>query len=966
MLFISTIRSLPALGVLLFFVAFIPGTATAGDPDLVFYTLKTEHFNIHYWKELEHTARKAAALAEEIHDELTTVFGWEVNGPTEIVLTDSTDSSNGSAAASPRPLIRLFASSPVMDTDMSALSNHDDWMRTLITHEYTHIIHLQMNSGFARVINTIFGDVYLPNQMQPRWFIEGLAVLDESEFTSEGRVYSSVFNMVVRMNALEGKLLSLGEISNNTVAFPRGHGHYIYGAMFMSYLYNRFGMEKLVQICHEYGSSTIPYGINRVFKRVLDVDLITLYDEWKKALTAEAIETKRRIEAEGLSSSQALTDDGELKGRPVFTPDGQNIILPIQNGLTKSGILMIPFQGDGARKYLAYSGVKASITIDRSGHIYFTRTAPYKNYYRYSDAFVLMRPGAKPKRLTHGLRAREAAISPKGDRLALTVNKAGTTKLVIADERGNPIKTLIDSLPDDQVYDPQWSPDGKKLAVVIRKNEMVNLYLADVETNELSMLTHDLALESTPVFSSDGRYVVFSSERNKISNIYAYDLSDGRMLRITNVLGGAIYPAISPDGKTMAFLRFTSKGWDLHTTKFNPSAGKEVQAYLLEESLGAPDPEIENLESTPYNPLPSLLPRFWMIGMTTAGDQSILQTELSMSDSVGLHSINVNFNHPMHKRELSTHVSYSFLGMNPGFGLGFNRRVVPRDEGYLVGGDARTWDQEIVGGVAALSFVLPGLDRNHHLNISYSITHARPVENLKIECDPNGDLPHLPTQYFRAGMELGWSFSDLKSSTWGVSPEGGRALSAKISFYHPSLGGNQELVGFFYSWKEYFEAFWLKHHVFALRLNGGVYVSNPPEQAGFTVGGYADQNMIDALWNSIPQGVPSLRGYPVGAFSGDQFHSLKLEYRFPLWWAESAYNTLPLFLRRLHGSIFTDNVLITFDALDRDDWRTTIGAELIWSISFGYYMPVTLRVGYARGLMEKGTNEFIFVMGGSF
>ncbi len=109
-----------------------------------------------------------------------------------------------------------------------------------------------------------------------------------------------------------------------------------------------------------------------------------------------------------------------------------------------------------------------------------------------------------------------------------------------------------------------------------------------------------------------------------------------------------------------------------------------------------------------------------------------------------------------------------------------------------------------------------------------------------------------------------------------------------------------------------------------------------------------------------------IRGYPPGSLTGDQAHSLRLEYRFPIWWMEAAYKTVPLFLRRLHAGVFTDNMLITFDGLDTDDWYCSVGAELVWSVFFGYYLPLTIRMGYARGLMDGGANEIIVIMGGSF
>ncbi|HUT78856.1 MAG TPA: hypothetical protein VM285_14260, partial [Polyangia bacterium] len=250
--------------------------ARAGDPELVYTTISTTHFNIHYHQGLENLARETAAIAEEVHEELTILFSWEVDGPTEVVLRDSTDSANGWARASPRPQIMIYATVPTLD---SSLASYDHWIRTLFTHEYTHVIHLQMHGGIARAINAVFGDVYLPNQMQPRWFIEGLAVMDETYGTTAGRIRSSYYRMSVRIAALEGDLLTLDRLSNSTRQFPRGHNDYIYGAMFVNWLRDRFGVEKLVEICRAYGSEPIPYGLNRIFRRVLGTPLAELYEE---------------------------------------------------------------------------------------------------------------------------------------------------------------------------------------------------------------------------------------------------------------------------------------------------------------------------------------------------------------------------------------------------------------------------------------------------------------------------------------------------------------------------------------------------------------------------------------------------------------------------------------------------------------------------------------------------------------
>ena len=253
------------------------------------------------------------------------------------------------------------------------------------------------------------------------------------------------------------------------------------------------------------------------------------------------------------------------------------------------------------------------------------------------------------------------------------------------------------------------------------------------------------------------------------------------------------------------------------------------------------------------------------------------------------------------------------------------------------------------------------------ISMGYTIDQSEPVDALRVETDPAGPLPDVPTQYFRCGLRAGWSWSNTWAGAFAISPvEQGRSLSAGVTGYHPALGGNQELMLLRWSWKEYILLPWLANHVLALNVSGGIYLGNPRGNAVFRAGGYSPQNLLSALMNSEGQGLPRIRGYATDSLSGDHFHSLRLEYRFPLWRPEWTVATFPLFFRGLHAGIFSDNLLMSFDPLRIEDWRASVGAELVWTFFLGYYMPVTLRTGYARGIMASGVNEFIFVVGGTY
>ena len=86
--------------------------AHAGDPYLQWYTIKTPHLRVHYHGGLESSAQRVANLGEAVHRQLVPQLGWQPTEVTEILLTDTTDSANGSATALPYNAVRMFVSAP--------------------------------------------------------------------------------------------------------------------------------------------------------------------------------------------------------------------------------------------------------------------------------------------------------------------------------------------------------------------------------------------------------------------------------------------------------------------------------------------------------------------------------------------------------------------------------------------------------------------------------------------------------------------------------------------------------------------------------------------------------------------------------------------------------------------------------------------------------------------------------------
>src|SRR5690606_33055089 len=100
------------------------------------------------------------------------------------------------------------------------------------------------------------------------------------------------------------------------------------------------------------------------------------------------------------------------------------------------------------------------------GSMVVEQTATYRSNYSYQDLF-LWDPATKTTRaLTHGLRARDPAVSPDERWLAFVINGESRSRLAVMPLSPHaPHRILWEGQGRfDQVSAPAWSPDGAEIA----------------------------------------------------------------------------------------------------------------------------------------------------------------------------------------------------------------------------------------------------------------------------------------------------------------------------------------------------------------------------------------------------------------------------------------------------------------------------------------------------------------------
>lgn len=952
-------------------LAFAARPARAGDPRLEWKTVETPHFRVHYHGGLEVLAQKTAGLAESVRTRLATVLGRTPDDVTHILLRDTADTANGDATAVPYNAVRLFVSAP---EELSSLGDYDDWVTTLVTHEQTHVVHIDNIGGAAAILNTVVGKTYAPNQIQPRWITEGIAVAMESRFTSGGRLRSSLFDMYLRADVLEDNVAGLDEMSHRVRRWPGGDIWYLYGGRFFAWILDTYGDDVFATVATDYGANIVPWGINRSIRRATGRTYPELYRGFIASLKERYGEMEAAVKKRGVRAGTRLTFSGRSAGSPRFVPPcaqngaGEALLYSRDDGHDRAGLYKLPLRSrsdadeDAAELVARTSAAFGQGSFDARCGIVFDSAAPSAWRYFWDDLHY-QPPGTTSKsglsgsrrRLTRSLRARSPDVSTDGRRVAFVTNHAGTTTLRLGDLEGDGrlvnVRTLVRSAATEQAATPRFAPDGTRLAYSAwTTGGYRDIRVVDVESGRFFELSHDRAADTSPVWTPDGKRLLFSSDRTGIANIYAYELGTGRLRQVTNVVMGAYMPEVSPDGKTLFYVGYGSRGFDLYSMPLDEKEWLEPEPTSERPAADAP-PLRTDWPVTEYDPWTTLRPRALRFdyGPGTFGDT--LTVTASGTDITGNHGLLGSLSYAKDTSDVTGSASYSYNRLPFSMTMQAFRAVAPRFP-IEIGGVLYPVKDEILGATTGLSFPILGEFDSQTVSLSYTASANRPSYAIGRALDPVSDSRARPAEVFLGSVRVSWSYSSAFRPLYGISAERGVFLAVSSDFAGRPTGSEASLVTVDARAIGYVPAPWLRHHVFAVALTGGAATGSFPGRGYYYSGGYVAQDTFDAVTTGLRQSAFVLRGHQPGKYVGRQFNLVNLEYRFPLIWPDRGVATLPAFLHGMWGTLFADYGG-AYDRIDPNDWlepfNLGIGAELNLDFTLGYFIDSGLRLGFAKG-----------------
>jgi hypothetical protein len=913
--------------------------AASFPPDLHFRSVSTSRVTIHFHQGLEPLARRAATLATEILERHEARYGVHA-GRVNIVLADVEDDPNGFATPLPYPLVNLRAVAPDGSEDFG---NYDDWLRLLLTHELTHVVHLEEAHGLVRVGRKVLGRApfLFPNAATPTWMVEGLATYEETQGTAFGRGRNPDVRMVLRMAALEGDFLTEDLAVAGLQRWPGGQSAYLFGQAFLTDLSERAGPSVLPDLARVHSGRVIPFLDEFTARKVTGSTFHALWTQWRANQQAAFALEAEGIRSRGLTASRALTTRGVRQSAPRFSPDGHWIAYTDRNLTHFRSIRLIGREGGVEHEVVKRNGGAGLAWTPDGQALVYDEPESFRLFRVTSDLRVFYIVTRKARWITRGLRARDPDVSADGRTVVFVRQGADRSDLALAFLDGGEVRDLTRSETGVQWSSPHWSPRGDRLvASRFLPGGMLDIVTVDPASGLVTPLTQDRARDLEPVWTPDGQNVVFRSDRDGVSNLYVLRLEDGEITRLTNVLGGAFSPDVSPDGREVAFASYGARGYDIHVMSLEAAPRGPVAPFVDPYPAAVAEPAPSVAEDRPYRPARLILPRFW----TPYFDRTSRETRFGLvsagTDALFRHAWAADLRYGTSTERVGGRLFYQYDRWRPTVSASIEDKSDPAARGY-------TRSREALARVA-----LP-LVRTLRATQTVSLAYRRRRETLEATATPD--------QLDLGGIEAAWALSTALQFPYSISPVEGYRLRMAVVKEAPALGSEVSLGKVIADARAYSRLF-RADDALALHFAAGVTVGRPDFERSFTVGGFPD----GALFDVVGTNPAVLRGYPDDAFVGRRFVDANVEYRFPLGHPQRGYRLLPMFVRHLHGAVFADVGHAWSGTFAWGDLKPAAGAALGSDLVIGHALPLTFTVGLARGFAEMGETRAYFRAGLAF
>ncbi len=917
--------------------------------------IKTSDFKIIYPATFEQKAKEMLPALSFINSRGNKTLDYHPRR-VPLILHNYNTTSNAVTAWAPAR-VELYTSPP---QDSYA----QNWLDQLIFHEYRHVVQIdRTNQGFTKVLSWFTGEqaaTAINGLFVPSWFMEGDAVCTETALSQSGRGRIPSFEMLLR-----AQVIQKGAFTYDKAAL----------GSYKTFVPNKYvlGYSLVANVRRRYGYQAWVTALDKVARKPY---LITPFNQGLKAATGFGKEKLYRLTMSDMDSMWKYQDAKTEKSKynqltGINNKDYESYKFPqyLEDSLVVAEYTnldditrFVVVTPNGDKKILTtpgflssemFSFVKSNVTnlntskiqgVDLGNNylLAWTETIDDPRWQQRNYSVIRIYDGNtnKVRSLTNKSRYFAPEFSPDGFKLAaVTVDPENRSSIVLIDAiSGEETETVVASA-SDFFMTPSWSEDGSKIVFTKLDGDGKSICVIDLATQLIKTLLPSTYTEiSNPVFTKG--VILFNGSYSGIENIYALDLKNNEIFQVTSAEFGASNARLSPDGKKLVYSNYSSYGYQLVESDFNPALWRHLNTvtdfspslykHLVEEESAFAGSKVEdsvqNL-SEPYKKIEHIFnfhswaPAYinYMTGENGTGISFMSQNELStVTTTVGyLYDITENTG------KVSANVSwaawYPIIDLNSSYGA----------RATYTGGDTvvrYNFNETNISGGFTLPLIFTGGKYYKGLRFRLHTTwinitdNTSPAENKLTGTINTIDYSFSAYRYIKqSGKDLYPRWGQYFTTTFRHSPFGkndyGNIVSAGTSLYFPGLMPHQ-----------------------GIRINVNLQVKDP--------GQYAYPNQI-----VMPRGYTYVNAHKLTCFA--------LNYKFPFAYPDLSFGPL-VYLKRLKANLFYDGGIATThgQSLKLQSTGVEITSDL-HLLRFIFPVDIGFRFGY-RPIEKQYFSDFLF------